>query len=59
MGAHLVGQLKLFFACAVVVISPQSSTWLVRVGAQEMKDGAPQFGWTPLQIIEEIEAKQI
>jgi hypothetical protein len=59
MAAHLVGQLKLFFACAVVVISSKSSTWFVGVGTQEMEDGASQFSRISLQIIEEIKVKQI
>src|SRR4029453_3078143 len=42
-----------------VVIGLHSTSWLIRIGTQKIKNGAPQLSWTSLQIVEKIKAKQI
>jgi hypothetical protein len=58
-GAHFVRQPGLFPACVTVVIGCGLSAWLIRIGAEEMKNRAPELSGISLQIIKEIKAEQI
>jgi len=59
MRTHLTRKGQLFHPGPAVVVRPRLVDWLVRIGGQELQDGALQFSRVSLQIIKEIDAKPV